>query len=175
MGEICQLETGDVVEVDGVTCIRISESSADDGEIRKQLKTEGSRRGVPLHSHLLSLGDGGFMAYVAQQRAKGSRRLFPQVRQQYDQSAGAPVSQWFGRWKKRKGITSPRKVLHSMRHTVSTRLKDLDVQEATIAEIVGHENQNITTGRYGKKLAVGRLRDAIELLNFREGLRNLGA
>ena len=60
-----------------------------------------------------------------------------------------------------------------MRHTFATRLKAADVQDHTISELLGHEVESITTGRYGKKLDVSRLREAVEELDVRKGLSAL--
>jgi hypothetical protein len=40
------------------------------------------------------------------------------------------------------------------------------VQEAAIAEILGHENQSITTGRYGKRLRPKPLLKALKNLDY---------
>jgi integrase len=60
-----------------------------------------------------------------------------------------------------------------MRHTFATRLKAADVQDHTISELLGHEVESIQTGRYGKKLDVSRLREAVEELDVRKGLSAL--
>jgi integrase len=60
-----------------------------------------------------------------------------------------------------------------MRHTFATRLKAADVQDHTISELLGHEVESITTGRYGKKLDVSTLREAVEELDVRKGLSAL--
>ncbi len=53
------------------------------------------------------------------------------------------------------------------------RLKNADVQEHVIAEVVGHENDNITTGRYGKKSDVTKLAEAVERLDYSTALNGL--
>jgi integrase len=60
-----------------------------------------------------------------------------------------------------------------MRHTVATRLKDASLHEYTIAELLGHENENITTGRYGKKLNMEALVTAVAELDFSGPLETL--
>src|SRR5206468_3701650 len=134
------LEVADVLEVDGIPCVRITARS--DGAEQKRLKTAGSERTVPLHSGLLALG---WLEYVAQRREAGDRKLFPRLRRVGQQGYGARVSQWFGRWKRARGITSSSLVLHSLRHTVATRLKAADVQDFAISELLGHANASITT------------------------------
>ena len=73
-------------------------------------------------------------------------------------------------------MTDERKVFHSFRNTVATRLKYADVQEHGIAELLGHENDNITTGLYGGKLDVEKLAEAVEHLDYGtalDGVRSL--
>jgi integrase len=47
------------------------------------------------------------------------------------------------------GVTDERKTIHSFRHTVSARLAAASIPEYQIADILGHENESMTTGRYG--------------------------
>jgi integrase len=60
-----------------------------------------------------------------------------------------------------------------MRHTFATRLKTADVQDHTISELLGHEVESITVGRYGKRLDVRKLRDAVQKLDVRAGRGDL--
>jgi integrase len=55
-------------------------------------------------------------------------------------------------------------VVYSLRHTFATRLKDADVQEFAISELMGHTVEALSVGRYGKKLNVQRLSDAVSRL-----------
>ncbi|MBK5273644.1 MAG: tyrosine-type recombinase/integrase [Desulfuromonadales bacterium] len=41
--------------------------------------------------------------------------------------------------------------LHSFRHTVADSFNNQECNEAVIAEILGHRNESITTGRYRKR------------------------
>jgi len=49
---------------------------------------------------------------------------------------------------------------------MTTRLKDLGIPEYHIAELAGHENDNITTGRYGKRSNLATLRDVLARLTL---------
>jgi len=44
-----------------------------------------------------------------------------------------------------------------------------------IAELLGNENENITTGRYGKKVDVKKLAEALEKLDYGDALDELRA
>lgn len=68
---------------------------------------------------------------------------------------------------KRKYITSDRrKVFHSFRHNFCDNLKQWGVEESIIAELVGHSNQSITAGRYGKRYRPEKLLKAIRHLDY---------
>ena len=155
--EIAQLRLADITEHDGIPVIEIRE---EDGQT---LKTAASARKVPVHSGLIGLG---FLTYTQRSRARGSKKLFPELPHESANGPGDAVSKFFTRWRKEVGITDKRKVFHSFRHTFITRLKDADVQDHAIAELVGHENDNITTGRYGRKLDVRKLAENLERLEY---------
>ena len=132
----------------------------------------GRRQDREVEERRVSELDGlGLLDYLADVRATGAVMLFPDLEKTVN-GYGAKVSKWFnGQWlRKRAGITNKRKVLYSTRHTFATRLKAADVQDHTISELVGHEVESMTVGRYGKKLELPKLRDAIERLDYRDAL-----
>ena len=83
-----------------------------------------------------------------------------------DSSTRNPIDAFILAGLREKGITDKKKVLHSTRHTFITKLKQLDIQDHLISELVGHTVESITVGRYGKKLDVKALSKAIEMLGF---------
>ncbi len=103
-------------------------------------------------------------------RKAANERLFPDLERTTKNGYGDRVSKWFVQWRRTFGVTDRGKVFHSFRNTVSTRLKHADVQEFAIAELIGHENPNITTGRYGAKLDVKRLAETVRKLDFGDAL-----
>ncbi|MBT3194470.1 MAG: site-specific integrase [Verrucomicrobia bacterium] len=155
--EICQLYCDDVREVGGVWCFDINLNTPD-----KRVKTPESVRIVPIHSALQRLG---FLDYVASLRRCGLPRLWPSLKQGRDGYARA-VSRWFTAFNHEHVVNHPRKVFHSLRHTFINTLKQAGVQEVAIAELVGHKNANITTGRYGKRLEPGPLAEAVEKADY---------
>lgn len=150
--EVAQLHKSDIREVDGVWCMDVNTL---DG---KQLKTAQSRRVVPLHSRLLALG---FLEYVA---AAPDGHLWPAL-QRSSNGYGGAISKWFNLRQKRLGFGRGQ-VLHSLRHTFATRLKEADVQDHAISELVGHKVEGMTMGRYGKRLSVPSLKAAVEKLRL---------
>lgn len=140
LNEICQLHLEDVQDIDGVPCFRIEEEGS------KKVKTVAGKRVVPVHPVLIELG---FMRYVQRLREKGAKRLWENLKLKRD-GYGQDFGKWYQRFN-RKHITShKKKVFHSFRHTVATALKQSGVLETVAAEILGHENPNMTYSRYGK-------------------------
>lgn len=134
VGELCQLHTDDVREVDGVLCLDIlTQSQAGGG---RQVKTRSSRRLVPLHPDLIVVG---FLEFVAQVRLSGKKDLFAVDPHYY--------SQRFAKLKS-KLIDSEKKVFHSFRHTLDNTLKQADVPKDKRNSITGHAPVTIVDGTY---------------------------
>jgi integrase len=150
--EIAQLRPADIREVQGIWVFDVNATGG------KRLKTASSARLVPIHPRLL-----GILGL-----REGSS-LWPSLTRGADGYWSSPFSKWFGRFKRRAGISSRRLTFHSLRHTFINELKQRGVDELTIRELVGHANPSITTGRYGKRLEPQRLAAAIQPLDFGVG------
>jgi len=140
--ELCQLRVDDFTEQQGIQCVRI-----DDSREGQQLKNGSSRRMLPLHPALLSLG---LLKYVESAKATGADRVFPQLEAVRGKLGHAP-SKWFGRYKTKLGITDPRKTFHSFRHTLIDDLRESGVQDSLIKRIAGHEDGAVTFSIYGSR------------------------
>ncbi|HMQ42372.1 MAG TPA: site-specific integrase [Paracoccus sp. (in: a-proteobacteria)] len=142
LNEIAQLQPSDIGEEDGIWFIDIS----DEGDDKKKLKAEASKRRVPLHSELIKLG---FLDFV--QTQSGKPRLFMSFSYNEKDGYGRNLGRWFrdtllpGLDMKKEGL-----VFHSLRHTMIERLAKADVQEPLYQDIVGHERQGVTQKYYNK-------------------------
>jgi len=160
MGEAAQLRKFDVRIEQGVAVFDFNE---DDESDKKNLKTDGSTRLVPIHPRLLELGILDFVESCVDEF------LFPErVRYTSNPQRGNTdlVSKQLNRWLRNAGVADRRKQVQSFRGTFTTRLKDLGIPEYHIAEVAGHENDNITTGRYGKRSNLTTLRDVVAQLKL---------
>lgn len=148
-GELTQLTREDIVEVEGAgLCIDIN----DTGE--KTLKTKASARIVPLIDGAQGFSLKEFREFVA------------------EVPAGVPVfsmsrdvaSKWFNEKVLPNALPDRTGdlVLHSLRHTLATLLKQAGVSESVAQDVLGHANQSITFGLYGKAKSVGLMREALE-------------
>lgn len=155
-GEVCQLHRSDIYESEGIVCININ----DDGD-EKRVKTDASVRVVPVHSRLLELGLLDFI-----QTRTG--RLFPDYKYSVKNGLSRNLSRWFNeRLLVKLELKEPDVVLHSLRHTMDTKLNHADVPASKIKAIIGHTDDSMTTGVYfasGYKLS--QLKAAIEEFRF---------
>jgi len=152
LDETCQLRTEDVKDIDGVWCFDVN----DDAD--KKLKTHSSKRIVPVHPKLITLG---FLVHVARMMKTGQPRLWMNLQWRKEDGYGNAVGKWFQRFNRQHVTTDPLKTFHSLRHTFADTLKQAGVQEALICELMGHANGNITTGRYGKRYRPQGLLEAV--------------
>ncbi len=157
LDEVCQLHVDDVREVDGVLCFDINDA----GE--RKVKTQGSKRLVPVHPVLLRLG---FENYLKGRLAVCAVKLWENLEPNKYGYWGKKIGNWYGRFNRKHITQDPKKVFHSFRHTVADTLKQKGVPEGVIAEILGHANQSITTGRYGKRYRPAILLESLEKLDF---------
>jgi integrase len=153
--EICQVSASDIKDVNGIWCFDINDDTG------KSTKTKSSVRLVPIHPMLIGAG---LLDYVS---AKINKEENLWGFRQWKGTWGKQFGNWWSIHFNRKYVTSdPLKTFHSFRHTVANQLKQKGVQESLIAEILGHSNANITTGRYGKRYQPNVLLEAMLKLDY---------
>lgn len=157
LDEICQLYVEDVQMVEGVWCVSVND------EKDKKVKTLTGKRMVPIHPFLLSCG---FIEYVDSLRKSGNQRLWMNLEWRKADGYSNAFGKWYQRFNRQHVSDDPKKVFHSMRHTVADTLKQAGVQEVVIAEIMGHANDSMTTGRYGKRYQPKVLLEALKQLDY---------
>jgi len=145
--EICQLYHNDVMKVDGIWCFRV-----DNLNPNQTLKTDSSRRFVPIHSKLLTLG---LLDFIEDRKG----HLFPELTLHLG-SYGHYFSRWFTRFRGRHGLPE----YHSLRHYAATTFKPPGFSEQFASQVLGYSNATITYNRYGKGVDASRLVEVIETL-----------
>ncbi|MCX2899014.1 site-specific integrase [Pseudomonas mandelii] len=155
--ELCQLRVDDVIEQQGIQCIRI-----DDTREGQNLKNSSSRRILPLHPALIDLG---LVLHAETVRNTGADRLFPELEAVRGKLGHAP-SKWFGRYKTKQGITDSRKTFHSFRHTLIDDLRDAGVQDSLIKRIAGHEDGAVTFSIYGSRSPLKAMAEALQRIEL---------
>ena len=139
--EACQLKLRDIVEVDGIPCMRIMPEDAE-----QSTKTAESDRVVPLHPQLIEIG---LLDYVEKRRAETNddptALLFPNLT--YLKRAGYKtkvVNHFSGErgYLNRVGIWSKdKKVLYSLRHSGISAMERAEVSPLARTQLTGHARQ----------------------------------
>ena len=151
--EIATLLAADVKTVDGVPCLFIQKG-----------KTADARRLIPLHPTLLALG---FMDYAKHVQSLGQECLFPYLVETANgkgKNAGRQFSNWLGDL----DITDNRKVFHSFRHTLITRLHAIHSNPAHVMQITGHaqETQGVHFQTYTHDVGLQALAETLGKLSY---------
>jgi integrase len=109
------------VKTDDPTGIRFF-TVIEDEEEGRNVENECSVRAIPIHSELIRIG---FLEFVEHVRATGgqSARLLPQLTPGPKGGFGEAFSKWFGRYKRKLGITNPNSAFHSFRHGFKDALR----------------------------------------------------
>lgn len=158
-GETCQLYTDDIIEQDGLICIHVNDSKPE-----QRLKNEWSNRVIPVHPALLKLG---FVKFVNGVKSKRPKPLFNCVPSGQDNDWSKNYCQQLGRLSTTINLLPKnRPSAYSFRHTFIDELKQQEVDEVVVAQLVGHTHKNLTFGKYGKNFTVGLLFKKLNDLEF---------
>ena len=150
-GEICSLYLDNVRGITGNKrskrwCFDIVEEP---NRPDKRLKTQSSRRIVPIHDTLLELGFVDFIKLLKKDQER--KRVFEELKYS-EGSYVRNISQfWNRRYLPLLGIKTDKNGFHSFRHSVIDHLKQQGVEPHFINELVGHSQGNIDLDRYGKR------------------------
>jgi len=156
LGEICQLETSSVIEDEqsGLFLIDIKERLEEFERDDPATKNLNSVRRVPVAQQLVELG---FIEYHKHICELGARVLFPHrpMNKTRLDDPGKLVGRSFGEHLDLVGISSPKKVFHSIRHTVITHLHINGVPLGDAELVVGHASQDRYQWLAGASRAAG--------------------
>jgi integrase len=160
LGELVQLECMDLHEVEGIWVFDLN----DDED--KQLKTDKSRRLVPIHSQLIKLG---LLDFVKKQ-CRTNKRLFPEEVRNSEGKFDA-FTKRFAYYRGQQGVISDDGEMldfHSFRHTVRTKLAEVSVTESLIDDIIGHTSNQRSIGKtvYTHTQLIPQKKEAIEKITY---------
>jgi integrase len=161
--EICQLTTDRIRNTEGVTYLAIDPVD-DEG----RLKTEESKRAIPVHDALIKLG---LLDYVAGRVKDGGGLLFPLMKTNGRKQYGAKWGDWWRRYVRNtvKIIDKRISPAHSFRHLFITECRRLEFREDYERQLVGHVRgggRKDAHDEYGEHL-VPALHAAINRIDFR--------
>ncbi len=152
--ELASLHVSNVKTVDGVPCIQIEGG-----------KTADARRLLPVHPQLVAMD---FMEYAKHVQSMGVEFLFPYLVDGAN-GRGKNAGRQFANWLEKLKIIDSRKVFHSFRHTVTTRLHATGANPAHVMQITGHKGemgQTVHFGTYTHDVGLKALADTLEKLSY---------
>jgi integrase len=152
LNEVCQLQVEDIQKFDGIDCISVRQIF--DGQ---RLKTESSKRVVPIHDELKNKG---FLSFA---KSRKNGRLFPElplVRGYYSHNA----SKWFCRRREKLGLGKGYDG-HSFRHTFINELKQKGVSRELVECIVGHLHQSESFDTYSEHYSPAVLAPVVNMID----------
>lgn len=159
--EIAQLAVTDVRQDRENWIMDITETTDDEEDI-KSVKTDGSRRMVPIHQELVKLG---FLDYLAETTKAGHARLFPLAVRNSRGQMIADFSREFGRYLDKIDLKKGRGTcLYSFRHGAFDALRRAGYLDEQFNFIFGHVSGNRVTRGYGV-LTQGVLEQRVRLVN----------
>lgn len=157
--EIAQLRPADLFhDKDYGWCFSILD--LDDNQ---HLKTESSRRRIPVHPALIAAGLIEYRAHVLDDHQQW---LFPDLTPHVNGTRSGNWSKWWGRYARTTiGITDKRKVYHSWRHAFKTACRGAQIPEEVHDFLTGHASASI--GRNYGQQPLDVLRHAIDKFSYR--------
>jgi integrase len=158
--EACQIEVGDVAMEDGIAVLRLREEGEDE---HKRLKNPHSKRTVPVHPRILVLG---FMEHVSQQRERGEKMLFPDLRVAATGYRSDNFSKWFRRFQKGIGQTDPRMSFHSFRHNFRDAARAARIPAEIVSELGGWSKAATERDAYGKGHPLARRLEELSKITY---------
>ena len=131
INEIGQLHTTDIFEEGGRWVVRVA-----DAEPQQRIKTEYSRRLLPIRPEVIACG---FIDFVEQAKSWGRQTLFPDVIWG-PCGPGDTIGRWFNRVFLRGtcAISDSRRTFHSLRHSFCRFARDSKLSSDEQAMLMGH-------------------------------------
>lgn len=182
LNELCQLDTEDVSEQEGIWVISMMDDEHD-RPLPKVLKNQSSRRVVPIHSNLIHMG---FLDFVNQAAKEGREKLFSDGLT-YDSKKGwgGRATHFFCRFPSASTTASgylykcgirgrdaegrtDRKNFHSFRHTFVDMARDSGEEAYLVApDITGHSRgKEGQFAKYGNGFDLIKKKSVLEKLNI---------
>ena len=161
--EILQLYKEDIYDKDGIWVFDLNTSHED-----KRLKTQQSKRLVPIHAELISLG---LLDLLKQKQANGaSPRFFEDARLASDGTYSSTFSKWFSRYLKNITIKTDKTSFHSLRHNMKDFFRQIEESDELAENFMGRSTGS-TGEAYGSGFSVERFSEALHKINFTDILK----
>ena len=159
--EILQLYVEDVYQANGVWVLDLNTNHDD-----KKLKTDQSKRVIPIHDDLVTAG---LIEFRNRQEENERQRLFPDAALSGDGTYSSNFSKWFSRYLKKIDIKTDKTSFHSFRHNIKDFFRAAEISDELSEHYLGR-----LTGRtgeaYGSGHAVENVAKAVAKIKFSDYL-----
>lgn len=160
LDEICGMRVEDILEEKGIQFFNVTSYEG------RRLKTEAARRHVPIHSELILLGFGEYLAHVKQ---RNYQHLFPALKPGGpDKKRSWYISKRFTEYRRSVGVSDAGTVFHSFRKNAATALERARVPENEAVQILGHKKMTMSYGLYSGGIDLPQLRKVVEAIKYPE-------
>lgn len=160
--EVGQARIADVRTDVGILYIDVDDYAEDGHLPQKHLKTEGSRRVLPIHAIALSLG---FDRYVDGLKMVGEDMLFPDLKANAFGKLTQQASRRANRYIDANVSDDPRLVFHSLRHHFKDLGRETEIQEHVLDQLCGHAPASVG-GKYGDGAGIRSLKRNLDRMLF---------
>lgn len=157
LSEICGQQVDEMIEERGVRAFYFRHRPGD-----RHIKSGKSRK-VPVHPELIRLG---FWDFVEQARKSQRRMLFPDVSRDRLLKWGDSTSKWFARLVDKLELKGRLLSLHSFRHTFEDALKEVDLHDTPVGNIITGRWSPGVSKDYGSKYTPTKLASAIAKVSY---------
>ena len=142
----------------------------------RSIKTASSRRKVPVHPHLVSVGLLRYRQSLIDHHDEGgatSGDLWPDIKSDAEGRRAGPWSKWFNRYLRVNAkVLDANKVFHSFRHTFKRMCRDAGIGEEMHDALTGHSGGGV--GRsYGGGFGLKALAEAMRRIEVPEAVRGV--
>ncbi len=160
--EIAQIKLSEIKCKNGIWYIDITDETYE-----KRLKTNNSRRVIPIHDDLISLG---FLNYVEKIKSYKQEMLFMKLKTASGDISCRKMSDWFVnsflKKLKEQNLIEEHKNFHSFRHTAINNEKQRHLNEHVMREIFGHGKSKDTHAGYQEEYSLEVKHNEMNKLNF---------
>ncbi len=164
--ELCQLDVGDIQNIQGIPCIAIVHENGNGqrkGSSIKQTKTKKSRI-VPIPQKIVDLG---FLEYVENRKKAGCKKLYELKYSKGNRFSG-DVGDDFAKYLDKINIVSSLKVFHSFRHTLTQTINNMGYSYIYAVELGGwSKNDGSAFSCYQNgQIPITKLKEVVDNMQF---------
>lgn len=160
--EIGQARLADVKQAGSIVYLDIDDYSDEVADPQKSVKTEESRRLIPVHERLIALG---FLEYCNALRAMGHTQMFPDLELNSVGKRTKEASQRMNRIIDRWVSSDRRLTFYSLRHAFKAKGNDAGITDKTLDQICGHAPVSVG-GAYGREPRIKTIHRELHRIDF---------